>query len=142
MIPGIADNRGEALNLAKRSPIVVYEFWRLCGGTYGAAGAFSGDVSCFLVPEAGDEGLGVGGGDVTLPNAVVIAVLSYLLVPEAGDRDLEVGGKGITVCAFSMTFSCCLLPKTGDKGLEAGEDAVAALAFLITFLRKEAGVIV
>lgn len=22
---------GEALNLAKRSPVVMYEFWRLCG---------------------------------------------------------------------------------------------------------------
>lgn len=63
MNPG-ADDRGKALNLAKRSAIVIKEFWRLCGGTYGAARSFSGDVddvSYFLTPETGDKGLEVGG---------------------------------------------------------------------------------
>ena len=55
--------------------------------------------------EAGDKGLGVGGGDVTLPNTVIIAALS-----------------------------CFLVPKTGDEGLEAGKDAIAARGLSITFL--------
>ena len=55
MIPNTEVERGEAPNLAKRSPIVIHEYWRFCGGTYGAARGFSGEmdaVSRFLAPEA------------------------------------------------------------------------------------------